>query len=317
MRLLSLLTLMCSAAFYCSMEEEGTLQGLCCSFAAAMTLLMLYPLSYEDLKPSLKMSVPATLILIAIPPLSLHIAHACELTVLCSLSLLLLYDYLRMRHKFVSVKMLFRLDAVWCNLQDYARKLFEMSLLALCAIMLAMCRLGAGTGPFAMLCLTMGALYILMYMRAWSGRTMILSEKRETRVLEILKGNLRSFPVGESEDEYLSALYARILDYMETCKPYLDAKYSLDDMARDLFSNKVYLSRAINYYSGRNFKQFVNYYRVNYSIELMRSAPTEKIIQIALRSGFHSVVTYSMAFKLNTRKTPGEYFRDMDLPLDK
>ncbi|MBO4426901.1 MAG: AraC family transcriptional regulator [Bacteroidales bacterium] len=313
-RLLSLLTLACSAGIYCSLEEEGIIQGLCCSFTAAMTILMMYPLGYEDMKPSLVLSVPATLLFLALPPLSIVYPRACETTVLAALSMLLLYDYVRARTKLESVKMLFRLDSVWCSLEDYARKIYETALLASCAILLAMGRFGAGTGPEAILCLSMSAIYLLMYKRAWSGRTMLLSEKRESRIMDIIKGNLRSFPAAESDDEYLSALYARILDYMETCKPFLDPKYSLDDMSKDLFSNKVYLSRAVNFYSGRNFKQFVNYYRINYSIELMRSGQNLKIIQIALKSGFHSVVTYSMAFKIHTRKTPGEYIRDMEHP---
>lgn len=317
MRVLSLLTLLWSAAFYCSMDESGILQGICCALAAAMTLLMMYPLSYEDIRTSLTMSVPATVMLLTVPPLSIYKSHACEMTVLLSLSLLLVYDYIRARFKLVSVKMLFRLDSVWCNLEDYARRIYESALLAMCAIMLTMGRLGTGPGSFGILCLAMGALFLLMYKRAWSGRTMLLSERRENRVQEIIKGNLRSFPVGESEDEYMSSLYARVLDYMETCKPFLDPKYSLDDMARDLFSNKVYLSRAVNFYSGRNFKQFVNYYRVKYSIGLMRSGGSDKIIQIALKSGFHSVVTYSMAFKLNTHKTPGEYIREMEPVVEK
>ena len=317
MRVIALLTLLLPAVFYCSVEEAEMLQGICCALASSMTVLMMYPLSYEDIRISVAVSVPSAILLMAVPPLSLYISHACELTVLASLCLLMVYDYIRARFKLVSVKMLFRLDSVWCNLEDYARRIFESLLLALCAIMLAMGRLGAGMGHSALLCMAMFALFVLMYKRAWTGRTMLLSEKRENRVQEIVRGNLRSFPAGESEDEYMSSLYARVLDYMETCKPYLDPTYSLDDMARDLFSNKVYLSRAVNFYSGRNFKQFVNYYRVKHSIELMRSGNPDKIIQIAMKSGFHSVVTFSMAFKLNTRKTPGEYLRDIDPLLGK
>ena len=62
--------------------------------------------------------------------------------------------------------------------------------------------------------------------------------------------------------------------------------------------------------SGSNFCQFVNYYRVKYSKELMRGNPGKKMIEVALSSGFNSVVTFNMAFKLNENLTPSEWLRE-------
>ena len=312
MRIISLLTVLWPAVFYYSVAAAGLLQGTCYALVSGMAVLMIYPLGYEDMKLSMIMTSLCAVLMLALPPLSMRLGHSCELTVIAALSMLVAYDCMRARTKLLSVKMLFRMDTVWCSIEDYARKFYEIALMTVCAIMLAMGRLGAGEGAYAILCLSMLFLYIIMYKRAWSGRTMFLGQRKEASVMEIIRGNMRSVPVAEAGDEYMSVLYAKVMDYMETCRPFLDPDFSLEDMSRDLFSNKVYLSRAINYYSGRNFKQFVNYYRVKYSIEMMRSRRNGRVIEMALKSGFHSIVTYNMAFKLNTGKTPGEYFREME-----
>ena len=48
-------------------------------------------------------------------------------------------------------------------------------------------------------------------------------------------------------------LYDRCCRYMADRKPFLVESFSLGDLASVLFTNKVYLSKTINYYSGKNF----------------------------------------------------------------
>ena len=97
---------------------------------------------------------------------------------------------------------------------------------------------------------------------------------------------------------------------MESHKPYLNPALSLEDLAKDIGTNKVYLSRTINVVSGSNFCQFVNYYRVQYAKELMRENKERKMIEVAMASGFNSVVTFNMAFKINENLTPSEWLRE-------
>ena len=47
-------------------------------------------------------------------------------------------------------------------------------------------------------------------------------------------------------------LYDRCCRYMADRKPFLVESFSLGDLASVLFTNKVYLSKTINYYSGKN-----------------------------------------------------------------
>ena len=54
----------------------------------------------------------------------------------------------------------------------------------------------------------------------------------------------------------------------------------------------------------------MNYYRVQYAKELMRENKERKMIEVAMASGFNSVVTFNMAFKINENLTPSEWLRE-------
>ena len=108
-------------------------------------------------------------------------------------------------------------------------------------------------------------------------------------------------------------LYDRVEAFMKEKQPYLEDGFSLTELAVAMCTNKSYLSRTINTYSGFNFCQYVNKYRVEYAIELMRKDKRIKVLELAMTSGFHSVASFNMAFKLHTNDTPSEYMRTLHL----
>lgn len=99
-------------------------------------------------------------------------------------------------------------------------------------------------------------------------------------------------------------LFQRASRYMEEQHPFLDDKMDLDRFSRAIYSNKVYVSKAINYYSGKNFRQFLNWHRIQYALDLMRQDPHLKMEEVSILSGFHSTVSFNMAFRLFQGKTP-------------
>ena len=93
-------------------------------------------------------------------------------------------------------------------------------------------------------------------------------------------------------------LYDRCCRYMADRKPFLVESFSLGDLANALYTNKVYLSKTVNYFSGKNFRNYVNYYRVMYAMELFRKNKRLKMAALASLSGFHSCTTFNQAFKV-------------------
>ena len=115
-----------------------------------------------------------------------------------------------------------------------------------------------------------------------------------------------SDPRGE---EQYKELYERIVLYFEMSKPYLDGNLTINDVVKAVYSNKVYISKAICHYTGRNFRQFVNYYRIMYSMNVFRENPEMKVAELAERSGFNTIVSFTMAFRLFMNETPSEWCR--------
>ena len=99
------------------------------------------------------------------------------------------------------------------------------------------------------------------------------------------------------------------MDYFENEQPYLNPYLSLQNIASELFTNKVYVSKAITMYSGRNFCQFVNYYRVRYSMSIVRANPMVSVRELAARSGFNNVTTFTTAFQSYVKAHPKDWIR--------
>jgi len=105
-------------------------------------------------------------------------------------------------------------------------------------------------------------------------------------------------------DQYL---YDRCCRYMTEHKPFLVDSFTLQDLANAVYTNKAYLSRTINRYSGRNFRQYVNYYRVMYAMELFRDNMSLKVTQLALLSGFHSSTSFFQSFSRVMGEPPSHW----------
>ena len=167
-------------------------------------------------------------------------------------------------------------------------------------------------GSLLQACSFLGMLVLetLLYQRSVSGRFLVFGRRKD-------RGETREVPLYQDartertdEMQRMHVLYKRILQYMEEKQPYLDAEYDMNRMAKDLYSNKLYLSKTINLLSGRNFRQFVNRYRIRYAVELMKKDPRLKLMDVSEQAGFHTVVSFNMAFKINLGKTPSEWLRD-------
>ena len=102
-------------------------------------------------------------------------------------------------------------------------------------------------------------------------------------------------------------LYDRCCRYMTERKPFLVQDFSLQDLANGVYTNKAYLSKTINQYSGKNFRQYVNYYRVMYSMELFRANMSLRVTQLGELSGFRSETSFFQSFKRVMGESPSSW----------
>lgn len=228
-------------------------------------------------------------------------------------TLIIAYQITKLLHKYKRMAPLFSNEEVWNNVVDMTETVYRMVVLLSILFMSMYSRSGSRT---LYLLTVISALVALsaIYIRQTSKHTLFLSTTKERYIKEIVKGSLRNVALdGELEDNKMAILYRRLTDLMDASKPFLDSSVDLDYFARRLYTNKVYLSKTINVFSGRNFRQFLNYYRINFSVELMKSDPRLLVEEVAHRSGFNSPVSFNMAFKMFMGCTPRlwlETYRD-------
>ncbi len=124
--------------------------------------------------------------------------------------------------------------------------------------------------------------------------------KRKRQVYAVLRAQNRGAK-SEPDSYELAAidqlLYDRCCAYMTEHRPFLAENFTRQDLANAVFTNKAYLSKTINRFSGRNFRQYVNYYRVMYAMELFRANMSLRITELASLSGFHSPTSFLLSFK--------------------
>ncbi|MBQ9463056.1 MAG: AraC family transcriptional regulator [Bacteroidales bacterium] len=288
--------------------KSGTLSPLrlCLNLWCSLFILMCYPLPDEQIAPSLMCGGVSFAMMLA---LKLTDAPVCAFVFSAGLLLFCLAVY-RVRHRYYDIPPLYLVAAVWPGVQA------QLHLLHLCAFMLAgiwLCALSpeneAASWTLSAFVL---AFNVVQLYRIRTRSTLFLGKKKEGILKQTQKNQGYTMPVQYVDSESRSAvLFNDVVRIMETRKPYLQDNFVMEDLSRMTHTNRMYLSRAINFHSGRNFNQLVNYYRVKYAVELLKKDAGLKMVEVAQMSGFHNTVSFNMAFKLNEHITPSEFVRSL------
>lgn len=102
------------------------------------------------------------------------------------------------------------------------------------------------------------------------------------------------------------------LDDFEIKKGFLKKNITVESLAKELETNRDYLSKSVNELKGKNFSQYLNELRINYIIpELQANERLRKytISAIAEEIGFNTSESFSNAFKKITGTLPSYYIK--------
>jgi AraC-like DNA-binding protein len=102
-------------------------------------------------------------------------------------------------------------------------------------------------------------------------------------------------------------IHLKLLDVMNSEKPYLEPKLSLSKLAQLLQVSPNNISQVINQFEKMNFYDFVNSYRVDEFKKLAQTNSNYSILSLALESGFNSKSSFNQIFKKYTGVTPSAY----------
>ncbi|MBR1869194.1 MAG: helix-turn-helix transcriptional regulator [Bacteroidales bacterium] len=286
---------------------DGRSYRFCCYLLSSAVAFLAYPLTREELSENARFIIPASVYFLIAGFFQKGEESSTYLFVYPSAAMIVAFQIWMVLAKYRKPVELFRKDAVWCYAEEDSRTFYSLVTLALILALLILQFNNILQENCRYLLASLLLLNYVLYMRARSGRTHILNRKKERRIQTLLlSGGNMSEVLPEVENAILAKAYKRIEQFMHDHKPYLDDRMTLERMSELLKINKVYISRAVNKFTSRNFRQYLNWHRVLYSIELMRSDPWLKVIELAFMCGFHSQVTYNMCFKMFMNETPSD-----------
>jgi len=104
----------------------------------------------------------------------------------------------------------------------------------------------------------------------------------------------------------------KLIEYMQSEKPFLRTKLSINDLAEDLGIPSHHLSQVINERLNQNFFDFINSYRIE-ELKVKLKDPRNKhltMLGIAFDCGFNSKASFNRIFKKHTGQTPSEYLKN-------
>ena len=308
---------LCTGCFTGSM----TVEMLMLELMPAVTGMLLYASSLYERK-----SIRPVLIVLSaayVLPLSLHVAAAAG-WIIAPAGPVLLYLYLAcvlvlcgifvagICRRLKNVKMILKTGTIWVNVALAVDSVYLVLFLSmsLCYVCLSVMCPSDMRGLLLIFPVLSGLLTAALGVRVADDVMFVFWRNQERRIVESMKVTKVETAVDPAGiDDVYQDIYERIVAYFEAEKPYLDSELTINDLGKVLYSNKLYISRAISQFTGRNFCQFVNYYRITHSMEMFRNNHELKIHELASGSGFNSDVSYNMAFRLFMGETPGEWCR--------
>lgn len=112
------------------------------------------------------------------------------------------------------------------------------------------------------------------------------------------------------KDEHVPSTLMEKIDYaMLNDNMFLQSDLSLVTLCEKVGTNRTYASKAIKDAKGCNFSDYVNRFRLEYAVEMMKNTPKEDIIiqNIALQCGCGSIQTFYRYFKMFYNETPTQW----------
>lgn len=110
----------------------------------------------------------------------------------------------------------------------------------------------------------------------------------------------------EIPEEKKTEIIAVLRELMETHKIYRNPNIKIEHIAKRIAVPVNKLSQIINLSFNMNFSQFVNKYRIEEAIELLKE-PNAKIEKVFQDVGYYTRSTFNRAFKIHTGVTPTEH----------
>lgn len=106
-------------------------------------------------------------------------------------------------------------------------------------------------------------------------------------------------------------LEQQIINKLESEKLFQNPALTIDSLARQLNSNRSYVSEAINRSRFGSYYVLINHYRVEHAITMLKENPKQKIEYVSMASGFSSTSVFSQVFKRSKGVSPSRFLQEI------
>ena len=151
--------------------------------------------------------------------------------------------------------------------------------------------------------------YVTMYWIFFFGliQRNVLSILSENGYYSIQKKEVKHKTL-QPHNENLAALFNKIDEHMKSSESYVQSELTIVDIAKDLQIHTKQISTAINKIQNQNFNSYINQFRIEKAINLLREEDSTLSIEgIGYEVGFHSKSAFYAAFKKITGTTPTKF----------
>jgi AraC-like DNA-binding protein/Tfp pilus assembly protein PilF len=165
-----------------------------------------------------------------------------------------------------------------------------------------------------LLLVSIGLLYIYLQKRNLSTAYKILFEKN-IEIIELQEDSPQNYSKKIKKIALAYNIQVELLDkilaLMEETSIICDTEFTIDKLAELVQSNSSYVSQIINSDLKKNFRSFINSYRIREAQRLFSEPDATKytIESVALRVGFKSQTAFRDAFKEITGVSPNFYLK--------
>ena len=131
-------------------------------------------------------------------------------------------------------------------------------------------------------------------------------------VSDIVLEEKNSEPAAVNEKEYNAAL-SKLKQYMVEERPFLNPSLTIQDVSAAIEIPVRDLSLLINHKLEQHFYDFVNTYRIENAMDILKDGTKSKvtILEILYEVGFNSKSSFNTAFKKHTGNTPTSYRKQL------
>lgn len=134
--------------------------------------------------------------------------------------------------------------------------------------------------------------------------------RQEILVITEEEDNLStSEPLSEEVKTYLINNLERVIKHEQV---YLKQDICLPELAKQIGTNRYYLSKLINSEFNMNFSDFINRYRILDAVEIIEANHNEiSLSEIATKIGFKSYISFSRNFKRQVNVSPEAFVKSL------